>query len=142
MPHWGLQRRGCATAGEDDPSTAWLPTRQAPQATPGLPRTDPLRTLGDVSAVVEPSKDARLDLRLPKDTRALIVEAAALSGASLTDYVLNLVVPAARRDVLESRAIRLAREAWDDFLDILDRPDNADLAEFREHTPSWGTSRP
>ncbi|MEA5118017.1 MAG: DUF1778 domain-containing protein [Propionicimonas sp.] len=95
-----------------------------------------------MSAVVEPSKDARLDLRLPKDTRALIVEAAALSGASLTDYVLNLVVPAARRDVLESRTIRLSREAWDDFLDILDRPDNADLAEFREHTPSWGTSRP
>nr|WP_300148909.1 DUF1778 domain-containing protein [Propionicimonas sp.] len=94
-----------------------------------------------MSAVAEPSKDARLDLRLPKDTRALIAEAAALSGASLTDYVLSLVVPAARRDVLESRAIRLFREAWDDFLDILDRPDNADLAALREHAPQWGTSR-
>lgn len=94
-----------------------------------------------MSAATEPSKDARLDLRLPKDTRALIVEAAALSGTSLTDYVLNLVVPAARRDVLESRTIRLSREAWEDFLDILDRPDSADLAALREHTPQWGTSR-
>lgn len=95
-----------------------------------------------MSAAPESPKNARLDLRLPKDTRALIAEAAALSGTSLTDYVLNLVVPAARRDVLESRTIRLSREAWDDFLDILDRPDNADLAALREHAPQWGTSRP
>lgn len=94
-----------------------------------------------MSAVTEPSKDARLDLRLPKETRSLIVEAASLSGTSLTDYVLNLVVPAARRDVIESRTIRLSHEAWADFLDILDRPDSAELAAMREHAPAWETSR-
>lgn len=94
-----------------------------------------------MSVAAEPPKDARLDLRLPKETRALIAEAAALSGTSLTDYVLNVVVPAARRDVLESRTIRLSRRAWDDFLDILDRADNADLAALRERTPEWGSPR-
>jgi uncharacterized protein (DUF1778 family) len=94
-----------------------------------------------MSAVAEPQRDARLDLRLPQETRALISEAAALSGSSLTDYVLNLVVPAARRDVLESRTIRLSRDAWEDFLDILDRPDSERLAALREHRPDWDATR-
>jgi uncharacterized protein (DUF1778 family)/predicted GNAT family N-acyltransferase len=69
-----------------------------------------------MSAVPESLRDARLDLRLPRATRALIVEAASLSGASLTDYVLNLVVPAARRDVIDAKTIRLSQQAWEDFL--------------------------
>ena len=66
---------------------------------------------------------------------------AALSGASLTDYVLNVVVPTARRDVIESRTISLSKKAWDDFIDILDREDSPGLAALREHTPEWGASR-
>jgi uncharacterized protein (DUF1778 family) len=88
------------------------------------------------------SRDARLDLRLPKEARALIAEAAALAGMTLTDYVLGLVVPAARRDVADAGAIRLSREAWEDFLDILDRPDNAELSALRDHRPTWGAARP
>lgn len=95
-----------------------------------------------MSTATDPARDARLDLRLPKEARALIVEAAALAGASLTDYVLSVVIPTARRDVIESRTIRLSHEAWDDFLAILDRPDNPDLAALRDHTPDWGTPRP
>ncbi|HEY5224469.1 MAG TPA: DUF1778 domain-containing protein [Microbacteriaceae bacterium] len=94
-----------------------------------------------MSTTTEPLKDARLDLRLPQDARALIAEAASLAGTSLTDYVLNVVVPAARRDVIESKTIRLSKHAWDDFLDILDRPDNPELASLREHQPKWGESR-
>lgn len=94
-----------------------------------------------MSTSTEPSKAARLDLRLPSEARALIVEAASLAGASLTDYVLSVVLPTARRDVIEARTIRLSHEAWDDFLDILDRDDNPDLAALREHSPSWGSPR-
>lgn len=94
-----------------------------------------------MSTATEPSRDARLDLRLPQEARALIVEAASLAGASLTDYVLSVVLPTARRDVLESRTIQLSRQAWDDFLDILDRDDNPDLAALRDHAPAWGTPR-
>jgi uncharacterized protein (DUF1778 family) len=88
------------------------------------------------------SRDARLDLRLPKEARAVIAEAAALAGMTLTDYVLGLVVPAARRDVAAAGAIRLSRGAWEGFLDILDRPDSAEASALRDHRPAWGSSRP
>lgn len=94
-----------------------------------------------MGATIDHPKDARLDLRLPQEARALIAEAASLAGTSLTDYILNLVVPAARRDVLESTIIRLSKQAWDDFLEILDRPDSDRLAALRERTPSWGEPR-
>lgn len=87
---------------------------------------------------MESPRSARLDLRLPQDVRALISEAAALSGTSLTDYVLSVVVPAARRDVIESKTIRLSKGAWDEFLDILDHPDSEALADLRNHQPAWG----
>lgn len=96
---------------------------------------------GCMSGLVEHQKSARLDLRLPQDVRALIAEAAALAGTSLTDYILNTVVPAARRDVTESRTIRLTQEAWTEFLDILDRPDNEQLAQLRQHSPEWDVER-
>ena len=95
-----------------------------------------------MSAPTEPSKDARLDLRLPAEARALIVQAASLSGTSLTDYVLSAVVPAARREVIEATTIRLTQDAWVDFLSILDRRDTTEMAALREHTPQWGTPRP
>ncbi len=106
-----------------------------------LTRTVILRTLNSMSSTLESQKNARLDLRLPSDARALIVEAAALSGVSLTDYVLNIVVPAARRDLIEARTIRLSKQGWDDFLDILDRPDSQVLTELREHRPNWDEPR-
>lgn len=89
----------------------------------------------------ESPRPARLDLRLPQEVRDLIAEAAALSGSSLTDYILGLVVPAARREVMESHTLRLSREAWSEFIEILDRPDNEQLAALREHTPEWGAER-
>ncbi|WP_175419105.1 type II toxin-antitoxin system TacA family antitoxin [Acidipropionibacterium acidipropionici] len=94
-----------------------------------------------MSTAAESPRDARLDLRLPQETRALLDEAASLAGTNLTDYVLGLVVPAARRDVLEARQIRLSHEAWEDFLDVLDRPDSPELAALRDHTPTWGEPR-
>ena len=87
------------------------------------------------------TKTARLEMRLPADTRALIAEAAALTGTSQTDYVLNQVVPAARRDVVESRTISLSKHAWTEFLDIIDQSDSADLAALRAHEPAWGEPR-
>ena len=89
----------------------------------------------------ESTRAARLDLRLPKEARDLIAEAAALTGSSLTDYILGLVVPAARRDILESHTIKLSQESWSEFVEMLDRPDDARLAALREHTPEWGAER-
>ena len=78
---------------------------------------------------------------MSREVRALLNEAAAVNGVSLTDYVLSKVVPAARHDVLEARTIRLSREAWAEFTEILAKPDDERLAALRAHTPSWGGRR-
>lgn len=62
-------------------------------------------------------------------------------GCPVRHLVFMLVVPAARRDVLEAHQIRLSHEAWTDFLDILDRPNSAELAGLRGHAPTWGEPR-
>ena len=53
--------------------------------------------------LTSPTRDARLDLRMTADNRALISEAAQPNGTSLSDYVMSVVVRAARRDVLKAR---------------------------------------
>ena len=90
-----------------------------------------------MSTATEHPRSARLDLRLPQDARDLISEAAALSGTSLTDYVLGVVMPAARRDVIESKTIYLSKNAWSDFLDALEQPDSEALATLRLREPRW-----
>ena len=78
---------------------------------------------------------------MSREVRALLNEAAAVNGVTLTDYVLSKVVPAARQDVLEARTIRLNREAWDEFVQLLGEPDNERLTALRAHTPAWGERR-
>jgi len=56
-----------------------------------------------MSMLTSPTRDARLDLRMTADNRALISEAAQPNGTSLSDYVMSVVVRAARRDVLKAR---------------------------------------
>jgi len=71
------------------------------------------------------------------DNRALISEAASLNGTSLTDYVMSVVVRAARSDVLQARVLRLDPAAWDDFVAALDEPDTEAMAALRTRTTMW-----
>jgi uncharacterized protein (DUF1778 family) len=89
-----------------------------------------------MSATTRP-RNARLDLRMTTENRELISEAAQLSGASLTDYVMSVVTRAARADVLQSRMLRLEPDAWDDFLAALDEPDSEALAALRTRATRW-----
>ena len=83
------------------------------------------------------TRDARLDLRMTADNRALISEAAQLNGTSLSDYVMSVVVRAARRDVLQARVLRLDPEAWEDFVAALDDPDTEAMASLRSRATRW-----
>jgi uncharacterized protein (DUF1778 family) len=94
-----------------------------------------------MSLAAEAPKDARLDLRMPAEAREMIEQAARLSGQNLTDYVLNRVLPAARAEILQTRAIQLSHDAWQEFIDIMDRTDNERLAALRQHTPTWAVER-
>lgn len=40
-------------------------------------------------------------------------------------------------DAGEAKTIRLTKQGWDDFLDILDRPDSEALTKLREYHPNW-----
>ena len=86
------------------------------------------------------ARDARLDLRMTAANRALISEAAQLNGTSLTDYVMSVVIRAARRDVLQARVLRLDPDAWDDFVAALDEPDTDTMAALRSRATRWDSS--
>jgi len=90
-----------------------------------------------MSVITDERRDARLDLRMSSENRALINEAAQLNGTSLTDYVMSVVVRAARSDVLQARVLQLAPDAWDDFIAALSEPDTPVAAALRSRTTRW-----
>ena len=92
--------------------------------------------------ITEDRRDARLDLRMTSGNRALISEAAQLSGTNLTDYVTYAAVRTARQDLLQARILQLAPHAWDDFLAALEEPDTAVMAALRARATRWDTPTP
>jgi len=90
-----------------------------------------------MATVTLPARDARLDLRMTADNRALITQAAQLNGTSLTDYVMSVVIRAARQDVLQARLLHLSPDAWDDFVAALSEPDTDAMAALRTHATRW-----
>ena len=83
------------------------------------------------------TRDARLDLRMTADNRALIGEAAQLNGTTLSDYVMSVVIRAARRDVLQARVLRLDPDGWDEFVAVLDEPDTNAMTALRSRVTRW-----
>lgn len=67
-------------------------------------------------------KQARLAVRLTPDQDALIRDAAAVSGQSLTDFVTAAAVTRAEDTLADRRVFRLDDVAWAEFSAILDSP--------------------
>ncbi len=67
-------------------------------------------------------KQARLAVRLTPDQDALIRDAAATAGQSLTDFVTMAAVVRAEDTLADRRVFRLDNTAWAEFSAILDRP--------------------
>ena len=93
-----------------------------------------------IAPVSRRTRTARLDLRLSSENRELIAQAAQTNDMTLVDYVLSVVIPAARRDVAESHTTYLSQEAWNNFLAILDEPDTPAMAALRQHPTRWDTA--
>lgn len=66
-------------------------------------------------------KDARLAMRLTPDQDALIRDAAAATGQSLTEFVTTAAMTRAEDTLADRRAFRLDDAAWTEFNAILDR---------------------
>ena len=67
-------------------------------------------------------KEARLAMRLTPDQDALIRDAAAVTGQSLTEFVMTAAVARAEDTLADRRVFRLNDAAWTEFNAILDRP--------------------
>lgn len=84
-------------------------------------------------------KQARLAVRLAPDQDALIRDAAAVSGQSLTDFVTTAALSRAEDTLADRRVFRLDDAAWADFSAILDRPAQRipELARLLSERPPW-----
>ena len=69
-----------------------------------------------------PAREARLEIRLTREQKSLLVRAAALRGASLTDFVRQAVQDAAARTVTEHEVLRLCVEDQEAFAAALFTP--------------------
>jgi uncharacterized protein (DUF1778 family) len=81
------------------------------------------------------ARDQRLDLRIQGDLKMLIERAAALSGETLSTFVLGSTLRRARKVLREADVIELSNEARDRFLAVLDDADarpNAALMKAAE----------
>ncbi len=68
------------------------------------------------------TKNTRIELRLTGEQKSEIEQAAALSGRSVTDFSVPLLVERANDVIRQARELHLSREAWDAFNDLLDQP--------------------
>lgn len=68
------------------------------------------------------TKSDRLDLRLTKQHKQEIERAAALSGRSVTDFSVSVLVREAADVIRRERDLAMSLEAWEAFNEILDRP--------------------
>lgn len=67
-------------------------------------------------------KQSRLAVRLTPAQDALIRDAAAVTGQSLTDFVTAAAMARAEDALADRRVFRLDDAAWAEFTAILDRP--------------------
>jgi uncharacterized protein (DUF1778 family) len=67
--------------------------------------------------------EARLDVRLSKQLKELIQEAAELTGQSLTDFAVSTLTETARRIVQQNSMTVLSNRDRDVFLTLLDADD-------------------
>jgi uncharacterized protein (DUF1778 family) len=67
-------------------------------------------------------KDQRRELRLSRADEDLLVEAASLSGVSVSEFLLDRALPDAEQMVTGHRTITLNQDAYRRFLAALDAP--------------------
>ena len=84
-------------------------------------------------------KQARLAMRLTPHQDALIRDAAAVTGQSLTDFVTMAAVTRAEDTLADRRVFRLDDAAWAEFTAILDHPVRRipELAELLNERAPW-----
>ena len=68
------------------------------------------------------SKSERIEVRTTPNMKALLQQAAASSGKTVTEFLLEAGIDAAEGTLADRRMFRLDERRWRAFQDILDRP--------------------
>jgi len=99
----------------------------------------PAYNLGMSAITPEARKDARIAMRLTPSQDALIRDAAAATGQSLTQFVTTAALAHAEDALADRRVFRLDDAAWAEFTALLDRPaeHNTALAELLHLPAPW-----
>jgi uncharacterized protein (DUF1778 family) len=63
-----------------------------------------------------------VNLRMREDVRALIDRAAEVHGKTRSDFMIEASRRAAEDALLDQTLVRVDRETYDQYLDVLDRP--------------------
>lgn len=67
-------------------------------------------------------KDSRIDLRVTKEQKALLEEAASIKGVSLSAYTLIHLIPLAQQDIENRERLVLSNRNRDLFISALENP--------------------
>lgn len=74
------------------------------------------------------TKDETLQLRVSSEQKELIERAAALTGLSISSYMLSRTLPAAEQDVVQHERIVLSERDWTLFLSAVESPPTPNAA--------------
>ncbi len=78
--------------------------------------------MSDAIETPEKTRNARLEARVPSDQKAFFQRAAALTGRTLSEFVIDSTQEAAAKIVQEQELIRLSREEQISFVTALLNP--------------------
>lgn len=90
------------------------------------------------SAHLNPKRDT-LNLRIKPEVRELIDRAARVRGKNRTDFILDVVRRAAEDALLDRALLSVGSEAYEQFVERLDRPPaaNARLKKMLRTAAPW-----
>lgn len=80
----------------------------------------------------------KLQIRIDKSTKIKIEQAATYSNKTISDFVLENIVPIAEKVIDEHTTIKLSNRDWNKLMDALERPPQANeaLKKAAEHYKS------
>ncbi len=88
---------------------------------------------------VAESRSERIDLRMTPAAKRTLLQAAAVTNKTLTEFLLDTGLNAAFDALADRRVFQLDAKRWDEFMTALSKPpkDNPRLRKLLARKPKW-----
>ena len=90
-----------------------------------------------MATVAEPKRMTRFEMRVSAENRRLFDEAARLHDMPTSQWMVENLIPIARREVSEATAIVLPSDAYDELLAALDELPTDGMVALLNTKPVW-----